>query len=94
MEILKLMISKTSVFRRTLTVAVFNGRGVGHLPSLICARILSPAPQCLQIRPDVRKELMAPELDRRSVPCLNKSMHRRFYGFFFYFPRPLAEVIG
>jgi uncharacterized protein (TIGR00369 family) len=54
------MISKTSSLRPELTVAVFNGRSVGHLPGLIGLRILSLTPEGLESRLEVRKELMAP----------------------------------
>jgi len=53
--LLKLMISKTSTFRPALTVAVFNGRNVGHLPSLIGLRIPQLTPEGLENRLECAK---------------------------------------
>jgi hypothetical protein len=43
-----------------------------------------------------RREIFAaPQgLDRRFFSCLNGRMKRWFFGYFFYFPRPLAEGNG
>jgi len=33
-------------------------------------------------------------LDSKRFSCLNAFVNRWFFGFFFYFPRPLAEENG
>ena len=43
-----------------MTAEVFNGRSAGHLPGLVGLRILTLAPEGLESRLEVRKELMAP----------------------------------
>jgi hypothetical protein len=41
------------------------------------------------------KIFAAPQgLDRRFFSCLNDPMKHWFFGYFFYFPRPLAEGNG
>jgi len=36
----------------------------------------------------------ANRMDSIQFSCLNDRVNRWFYGFFFYFPRPLAEENG
>ena len=54
------MSTQKSAFRSELTDEVFNARGAGHLLGLVGLRILSLTPEGLESRPDVRKELIAP----------------------------------
>jgi 1,4-dihydroxy-2-naphthoyl-CoA hydrolase len=54
------MSPRTHSFRPEMTAEVFNGRSAGHLPGLVGVRILSLAPEGLESRLEVRKELMAP----------------------------------
>jgi len=54
------MSAKTPSFRAELTPELFNARGAGHLPGLVGLQILKLAPEGLESRLDVRKELMAP----------------------------------
>lgn len=54
------MSAKTPTFRSELTPKLFNARGAGHLPGLVGLRILELAPEGLESRLEVRKELMAP----------------------------------
>src|SRR5512132_1643163 len=51
---------RTSSFRPEMTAEAFNGRGTGHLPGLVGLRILTVAPEGLDSRLEVRRELMAP----------------------------------
>ena len=50
----------TPSFRSEMTPETFNARGAGHLPALIGLRILSVAPEALESRLEIRRELMAP----------------------------------
>lgn len=54
------MSALTSSFRAELTPEVFNARGAGHLPALIGLTIVSVAPEALESRLEVRRELLAP----------------------------------
>jgi 1,4-dihydroxy-2-naphthoyl-CoA hydrolase len=54
------MPASTSGFRSELTPEVLNARGAGHLPALVGLRILSVAPEALESRLEVRRDLMAP----------------------------------
>ena len=47
-------------FRPEITAEVFNGRSHDHLPGLVGIRILAVAPEGLESRLEVRKDLMAP----------------------------------
>jgi 1,4-dihydroxy-2-naphthoyl-CoA hydrolase len=51
---------RTHSFRPEMTAELFNSRSAGHLPGLVGLRILSLAPEGLESRLEVRKELMAP----------------------------------
>lgn len=54
------MSTKTPSFRPELTPELFNARGAGHLPGLVGLTILKLAPEGLESRLEVRKDLMAP----------------------------------
>ena len=54
------MNTKTSSFRPEMTADSFNARGAGHLPGLVGLQILSVAPEGLESRLLVRRELLAP----------------------------------
>ena len=54
------MSAKPSTFRPEVTPEVLNARGVGHLPGLVGLTVLRVAPESLESRLPVRKELMAP----------------------------------
>ena len=54
------MNTKTSSFRPEMTADAFNARGAGHLPGLVGLEILSVAPEGLESRLVVRRELLAP----------------------------------
>ncbi len=43
-----------------LTTDALNARGAGHLPGLVGLRVLSVAPEGLESRLEIRKELLAP----------------------------------
>ena len=54
------MSARTSSFRAEMTAEVFNGRSEGHLPGLVGLRILRVAPEGLESRLAIRRELLAP----------------------------------
>ena len=54
------MNTKTSSFRPEMTADAFNARSAGHLPGLVGLEILSVAPEGLESRLVVRRELLAP----------------------------------
>ena len=54
------MNAKTSSFRPEMTADAFNTRGAGHLPGLVGLEIMSVAPEGLESRLVVRRELLAP----------------------------------
>ena len=54
------MRTRTSGFRPEMTAEAFNGRGAGHLPGLVGIQVLRVAPENLESRLEVRRELLAP----------------------------------
>ena len=54
------MKSLTASFRSELTAEAFNARSGGYLPGLVGLSIVSVAPEALESRLDIRRELLAP----------------------------------
>ena len=54
------MSARTPVSSSELTAETLNARGAGHLPGLVGLRVLSVAPEGLESRLEIRKELLAP----------------------------------
>jgi 1,4-dihydroxy-2-naphthoyl-CoA hydrolase len=54
------MNTRTHSFRPEMTAELFNSRSAGHLPGLVGLRILTLAPEGLESRLEIRKDLMAP----------------------------------